>query len=84
MASIKDVARYAGVGLGTVSRVLNDEKGVSEETKENVLNATARSLQEKFPRGEFQKKGNKIVALWCRHRSPVLFQIAYYIEDELE
>lgn len=39
MASIKDVARYAGVGLGTVSRVLNDEKGVSEETKENVLNA---------------------------------------------
>lgn len=39
MASIKDVAKRAGVGIGTVSRVLNGEKGVKAETRENVLDA---------------------------------------------
>ncbi len=38
MAGIKDVAKEAGVGVGTVSRYLNDSGYVSEETraKENL------------------------------------------------
>ncbi|SKA97266.1 transcriptional regulator, LacI family [Caloramator quimbayensis] len=54
-ATIKDVAKKAGVGLGTVSRVLNNHPSVSEETKKKVLdaikeleynpNAIARSLK---------------------------------------
>ena len=64
MSSIKDVAKYAGVGLGTVSRVLNGEKGVSDETRENVLNAI-RELD--YKRNSlavsFRKNENKIVAL---------------------
>lgn len=38
-ATIREVARVAGVGLGTVSRVLNDHPSVSAETRERVRNA---------------------------------------------
>lgn len=37
--TIYDVARAAGVGLGTVSRVLNNSTQVSPETQEKVLSA---------------------------------------------
>ena len=37
--TIYDVARAAGVGLGTVSRVLNNSSQVSPETQEKVLSA---------------------------------------------
>lgn len=36
-ATIRDVAKKAGVGVGTVSRVLNNNPSVSEETREKVL-----------------------------------------------
>lgn len=37
--TIRDVARYAGVGVGTVSRVLNDSPEVSPGTRDKVLSA---------------------------------------------
>jgi LacI family transcriptional regulator len=39
MATIKDVALRAGVGLGTVSRVLNGSGYVSEDARQRVLEA---------------------------------------------
>jgi DNA-binding LacI/PurR family transcriptional regulator len=39
MASIKDVAKKANVGIATVSRVLNKSGSVSQETRELVLQA---------------------------------------------
>lgn len=54
-ATIKDVAKKAGVGVGTVSRVLNEHPSVSDDIREKVLkiieeldykpNAIARSLK---------------------------------------
>ena len=40
MASIKDVAKEAGVGVATVSRVLNESGYVSADTKDKILKAT--------------------------------------------
>jgi len=39
MVTIQDVARVAGVGVGTVSRVLNHHPGVRPETRKRVLDA---------------------------------------------
>ena len=40
--TIKDIARYCGVGVTTVSRVINDDTGVAPETKEKVMAAVER------------------------------------------
>ncbi len=40
-ATIRDVAKRANVGVGTVSRVLNNSTSVSDETRQKVLDAIA-------------------------------------------
>ena len=41
-ATIRDVAKRAGVGVGTVSRVLNDNPSVTDATRQKVLSAIER------------------------------------------
>jgi LacI family transcriptional regulator len=41
LATISEVARHAGVGIATVSRVLNGSPAVREETRQRVLDAIA-------------------------------------------
>ena len=86
MASIKDVAKRAGVGIGTVSRVLNGEKGVSAETRENVLDAIhTLDYKRNSLAVSFRKNENKIAALLVPVIDhPFFSKLAYYIEDELD
>lgn len=85
MASMKDVAKKAGVGMGTVSRVINNSGPVKDETRERVLkiieeldyipNEMARS---------FKKQKTKLIGLMVPMiNHPFFAELTYYIEDEL-
>jgi LacI family transcriptional regulator len=49
LATIRQVAREAGVSIGTVSRVLNNKPGVSEKTRQYVL-GIAQELSYSLPK----------------------------------
>lgn len=72
MATIKDIARQAGVSAATVSRVLNNDLSlsVSEDTRSNIF-AIAEQLQYKPKRlgqlkRNMQRAGKTVsLLLWC-------------------
>lgn len=67
MVSLKDVARLAGVSVGTVSRYLNEPDRVQEKTREKIrpaieqLNYSPNSLARSLRRG---KTGLVMVLVW--------------------
>src|SRR5262245_26748417 len=75
MVTIKDVAAHAGVGAGTVSRVLNDSPSVSQGTRERVLSAMAaldyrpNPLAQRLSRGRCQTLG--VLVPFFTHASAV-------------
>jgi LacI family transcriptional regulator len=82
MITIKDVAKYAGVSVATVSHVVNNTRFVSEGTRKKVLaamqelsyqpNAVARSLR---------RKESKIIGLVLPdNTNPYFAEIAWSIE----
>jgi len=83
--AIKDVARLAGVAVGTVSNVLNDRPSVTPDTRERVLavierigyvpNATARRLRN----GEVTTIGAVVLDL----ANPFFTEMARGVEDRL-
>lgn len=83
--AIKDVARLAGVAVGTVSNVLNERPSVTPETRERVLavieelgyvpNASARRLRS----GEITTIGAVVLDL----ANPFFTEMARGIEDRL-
>lgn len=82
--TIKDVAKYAGVGIGTVSRVINNEKAVGDKTREKVLEAM-RVLNYSRNNMAFRLRKNetRIIALLVPVvNHPFFAKLAYYVEDE--
>ena len=82
--TIKDVAKYAGVGVGTVSRVINNEKAVGEKTREKVLEAM-KTLNYSRNNMAFRLRKNetRIIALLVPViNHPFFAKLAYFIEDE--
>lgn len=82
--TIKDVAKYAGVGVGTVSRVINNEKAVGEETRKKVLDAMkALNYQRNNMAFRLRKNETRIIALLVPVvNHPFFAKLAYYVEDE--
>ena len=51
--TIKDIAKLSGYGIGTVSRVINKQPGVSEKAREKILKIIEESNFE--PNGNARK-----------------------------
>ena len=82
--TIKDVAKYAGVGVGTVSRVINNEKAVGEKTRKKVLEAMkALNSSRNNMAFKLRKNETRIIALLVPIiNHPFFAKLAYYVEDE--
>jgi DNA-binding LacI/PurR family transcriptional regulator len=65
---LRDIAEAAGVSVGTVSMALNDRDGVSDSTRQRVLE-TARSLG--YQRPVSRKPGNSSIVSVVIERLPV-------------
>ena len=85
MASMKEVAKRAGVGIATVSRVINNSGYVKKETREKiervireieyVPNEIARSMT---------RQQTQIIAFVLPHSNHVFFsQLLYHVENAL-
>ena len=57
--NIKDIARLAGVGVSTVSRVINDHPDVKDETREKILKIIRESNYIPNNSARILKKNNK-------------------------
>ncbi len=85
MSNIKDVAKLAGCGIATVSRVINKSGYVKKETREKVEkviielgyqpNEIARSMT---------RQKNNLVAFILPNSKHIFFgELLYYVEEEL-
>ena len=85
-ATIKDVAEFAGVGVGTVSRVINEEKSVKPATREKVKSAmTALQFSPNKMAAKLRKNETRNIALLVPViNHPFFAKFAYYVEDEAD
>lgn len=86
LATIKDVAKLAGVGIGTASRVINKSGYASEETVKKVEDAIQKLgyVPNETARA-FVAQDSKLVALFLPSIHHAFFsELAFYIEDELD
>lgn len=85
MAGIKDVAQRACVGVGTVSRMLNDSGYVAEETRKKIeiamkeLNYTPNELA----RNLYHKRTGIIAVLVPNVSNPFFMEFVDYVEAKL-
>ncbi|SCP98921.1 LacI family DNA-binding transcriptional regulator [Anaerobium acetethylicum] len=85
MAGIKDVAKIAHVGVGTVSRVINNSGYTSEETREKVEKAMQqlRYTPNELARNLYRKRTGIIAVLVPDVGHPFFAQVVKYVEIEL-
>jgi LacI family sucrose operon transcriptional repressor len=85
MASIKDVAKKAGVGVGTVSRMINESGYVSEETRAKIelamqeLDYTPNELA----RNLYRRRSGIIAVLVPNVSYPFFSEFVHAAEEEL-
>lgn len=85
LVNMKDVAREAGVGLGTVSRVLNNNGPVKETTRRKVeraieaLNYKQNEVARNFKMQQSQSIALIVPTIW----HPFFSKFAYHVEKKL-
>ncbi|MDR0886940.1 MAG: LacI family transcriptional regulator [Clostridiales Family XIII bacterium] len=86
MATIRDVAKHAGVAISTVSRVLNDSGYVSEETREKIEYAMKELnyVPNELARNMFRKKSGIIAMIISDIKHTYFAALASYMEKELQ
>ncbi|PKK98741.1 MAG: LacI family transcriptional regulator [Tenericutes bacterium HGW-Tenericutes-2] len=85
MASIIDVAKQAGVGIATVSRVINNSGYVKKETREKIEKVIAEVgyVPNEIARSMTLQKNN-IVAFILPNSTHLFFgELLYFVEEEL-
>jgi len=85
MASIKDVATKAGVGVGTVSRVINNNGYVSDETRQKILQAM-KELEytpNELARNLYRKKNGIVAVLVPTLEHPFYSSFVNEVEKKL-
>lgn len=84
MVTIRDVARFAGVSVATVSRVLNKTGFVREETEQKVLRAVEALNYElnEVARGLASKKTKMIALILPNITNPFFAEIAKAVEKK--
>ena len=84
--TIKDVAKHAGVGIGTVSRVINNEKAVGDKTRKKVVEAMRDlNYSPNNMASQLRKNETRIIALLVPVvNHPFFAKLAYYVEDEAD
>ncbi len=83
--TMKDVARVAGVSVGTVSRVINKESGIKESTLEKVQTAIQELnyIPDVYARGMKKNKTETIALIIPTVWHPFFGEFAYHVEVEL-
>lgn len=84
MATIKDVAKKAGVSVTTVSRVLNNTAPVNEKTREMILKAIEELAYTPsvMAQGMRTKKTRTIGVIIPDYMNPFYFELFKHIEEE--
>lgn len=74
------------MGIGTVSRVINNEKAVGEETRKKVIEAMkALNYSPNNMASQLRRNETKIIALLVPVvNHPFFAKLAYYVEDEAD
>lgn len=82
MASIRDVAKLAGVSPATVSRVMNSTANVTQEKREKVLNAIKQTdfVPNEVARSLFKKSSKTIGLIIPSIQNPYFTQMADIID----
>lgn len=85
MASIRDVAKQAGVAACTVSRVLNGTAAVSGETRQKIERAMEELnyIPNELARSMFKQRSGIIAMLVPSIKHPFFSSLADFIEKEL-
>lgn len=85
MAGIKDVAKRAHVGVGTVSRMLNDSGYVAKETREKIELAMQELnyIPNELARNLYHKRTGIIAVLVPNVSNPFFAEFVDYVEAEL-